>query len=85
MREMLILKNFKNLKEAMKKGRELEVANPTACGAPNSYMKVVFLAFSTFNATHMINQSSDLAFNAFNQQANYKPRGAFSRIHTSTV
>ena len=63
----------------------MEVANRTARGTASPNVRGMFAAFSTSNARQMTNQASNRAHNAFNQQANYKPRGAPSGMQTSTV
>ena len=45
----------------------------------------MFAAFPTPNATQLANQANNRAFNAFNQQANYKPCGASGVMQTSPV
>ena len=80
MRERRIVHRPKNLKETIEYGRLLEVANRTAPGAASPNVKGVFAAFPTPNATKMTNQSSNRAYNAFKQQANYIPRGSSSGI-----
>ena len=73
MRERLIVHPPKNLKEAIEYGRLLKVTNRTARCAASPNVKGVFSTFPTLNATQMINQASNRAYNGCNQEANYKP------------
>ena len=83
--ERLIVHRPRTVKEAIKSGRLLEVANRTACGAASPNLKGVFAALPTANATQMTNQATNRAYNGFNQQANFKPRGTPNNIQASTV
>ena len=85
MRKRQIVHRPKNLKEAIEYKRLLKIATRTDRGAASPNVKGLFAAYSTPNATQMTNQASNLSYNAFNQQANYKPRGASGGMQISTV
>ena len=61
------------------------VVNQTSQSAASPNVKGVFAALPIPNATQMTNQATNRGNGGYNQQANYKPRGAPNGMQTSTV
>ena len=85
MRERLIVHHPKNLKEAIKYGRFLEVATRTARKAASPNVKGVFAAFPTSTAPRQTNQTNNRGGYAFGQRENYQSRGAPGGMRTQTA